>query len=138
LAQLASLPTCNWSEGFAVKVREEGKKDEKYQKVWKLVEAARKETEPDSCEAREDTGDPCEAPWWGRMTRITEALEIKDSLLYRKGILWIPEDRELIRSILESEHNSRIASHMGQDKTNELIRRHFWWPKMVERIIDYV
>jgi len=27
---------------------------------------------------------------------------------------------------------------MGQDKTIELIRRNFWWPKMKERIIDFV
>jgi len=27
---------------------------------------------------------------------------------------------------------------MGQDKTIELIRRNFWWPKMNERIVDFV
>jgi len=27
---------------------------------------------------------------------------------------------------------------MGQDKTIELIRQNFWWPKMNERIIDFV
>ena len=27
---------------------------------------------------------------------------------------------------------------MGQDKTIELIRRNFWWPKMNERIIEFV
>ena len=27
---------------------------------------------------------------------------------------------------------------MGQDKTIELIRRNFWWPRMNERIIDFV
>jgi len=27
---------------------------------------------------------------------------------------------------------------MGQDKSIELIRRNFWWPKMNERIIDFV
>jgi len=27
---------------------------------------------------------------------------------------------------------------MGQDKTIELIRRNFWWPKMNEQIIDFV
>jgi len=27
---------------------------------------------------------------------------------------------------------------MGWDKTTELIRRNFWWPKMNERIIDFV
>jgi len=27
---------------------------------------------------------------------------------------------------------------MGQDKTIELVRRNFWWPKMNERILDFV
>jgi len=39
---------------------------------------------------------------------------------------------------MESEHDTRVAGHMGQDKTIELIRRNFWWPKMNERIIDFV
>jgi len=53
-ARLASLPTCNWAEGFAAKVRETGEKDEEYQKAWKLVKAARMGTELDSREC--DTG----------------------------------------------------------------------------------
>jgi len=111
-ARLVSLPTCNWVEEFAAKVRKTGKKDEEYQKAWKLVEAAQKKTEPDSREAREDARDPRMAPRQGRKTRITEALEIKDGMLYRNGMLWILEDGELIRLILDSEHDSRIASHM--------------------------
>jgi hypothetical protein len=39
---------------------------------------------------------------------------------------------------MESEHDSKIAGHFGQDKTIELIRRNFWWPKMDETIIDYI
>ena len=105
-AWLASLPTRNWAEGFAVKVRETGKKDEEYQKVWKLVEAARKEAEPDGHEARVDTEDPREAPRQGRKARIVEALEIKDGLLYRKAVLWILWDRELIRTMLEPVQDS--------------------------------
>jgi len=51
-------------------------------------------------------------------------------------MLWVPE--ELIREIMESEHDTKVAGHMGQDKTIELIRRNFWWLKMNERIIDFV
>jgi len=40
--------------------------------------------------------------------------------------------------ILESECNTKIVGHLGQDKKIELIRRNFWWPKMNERIIDFV
>jgi len=39
---------------------------------------------------------------------------------------------------MESEHDTKVAGHMGQDKTIELIRRNFWWPKMNERITDFV
>ena len=53
-------------------------------------------------------------------------------------MLWIPEDGNLKNLILKSEHDTKIAGHMGQDKTIELIRRNFWWPKMNERIIDFV
>jgi hypothetical protein len=65
-----------------------------------------------------------------------EPLMIEDGILYRKMKLWVPKD--LIKMVLESEHDSRIAGHFGQDKTIELIRRNFWWPRMDETIIDYV
>jgi len=51
------------------------------------------------------------------------------------GIL---RDSGRIQQILESEHDSKIAGHMGQDKTIELILQNFWWRKMDEHIIDYV
>jgi len=44
----------------------------------------------------------------------------------------------LVQRIMESEHDTKVAGHMGQDKTIELIRRNFWWPKMNERIINFV
>jgi len=36
-------------------------------------------------------------------------------------MLWIPEDGNLKKMILKSEHNTKIAGHMGQDKMIELI-----------------
>jgi len=68
--------------------------------------------------------------------RKVEELENENGVLYRKNLLWVPKG--LLQRILESEHNTKVAGHMGQDKTIELIRRNFWWPKMNERIIDFV
>jgi len=51
-------------------------------------------------------------------------------------MLWVPKG--LVRQIIESEHDTKVAGHMGQDKTMELSRRNFWWPNMNERIIDFV
>jgi len=44
----------------------------------------------------------------------------------------------MIQEFIKSEHDTKVAGHMGQDKTIELIRRNFWWPKMNERIMDFV
>jgi len=59
-------------------------------------------------------------------------LKIQDELLYRKNMLGIQNDEELIQAILESEHDTKVAGHMGQDKTIELIWQNFCWPKMNE------
>ena len=36
----------------------------------------------------------------------------------------------LVTEVLESEHDSKVAGHFGQDKMIELICRNFWWPKL--------
>ena len=75
----------------------------------------------------------------GREARIGKRMiEKMDGCVYRKGMLWIPNDKNLIRQILESEHDTKVAGHMGQDKTIELIRCNFWWPRMNEQIADFV
>jgi hypothetical protein len=58
--------------------------------------------------------------------------------LYFKNRLWIPEEPSLKRQILESEHDSKVAGHMGMDKTLELVQRNFYWPAMDQEIADYV
>ena len=44
----------------------------------------------------------------------------------------------MIPTILESEHNSKVAGHFGQEKTIELVRRNFWWPGMDTDITEYI
>jgi len=73
--------------------------------------------------SKEVAAGPHETQWGGRKARMEEVLEIKDGPLYWKGILCFPEDEKLKQAILKSEHDARIASHFGQDKTTELI----WW-----------
>jgi len=115
LAQLASLPERRWTEEFLTEVRKEGKKDEAYEQARKQ-EAVTGNPSPKDRKARE---------WnW------------ENNLLYRQNLLWVPKG--LVQKVMESEHDTKVAGHMGQDKTIELIRRNFWWPKMNERIIDFV
>ena len=114
-ARMASLPARKWSEEFLADVSREGKKDGTYEQA-KKQEAAAEELSPKDRKVRE--------------------LSCENDILYRRNLLGVPSG--LIQRILESEHDTKVAGHMGQDKTIELIRRNFWRPKMNERIIDFV
>jgi len=39
--------------------------------------------------------------------------------MYRKDMLWVPKG--LVQRVMKSEHDTKVAGHMGQDKTIELI-----------------
>jgi hypothetical protein len=52
--------------------------------------------------------------------QVKEPLMIEDGILYQKMKLWVPKD--LMKMILESEHNSKIVGYFRQDKMIELIR----------------
>ena len=62
----------------------------------------------------------------------------KDGMLYRKGKIWLPRDKALKKMVFKNEHDTMFASHMGMDKTLEMINRNFYWPRMAEEIEDYV
>jgi len=114
-ARLASLQQRKWTEEFLANVRKEGKKDEAYEQAKEQEAAAEKPSPKD---------------------RKVQELSCKDNLLYLQNLLWVPKG--LVQEIMESEHDTKVAGHMGQGKTIELIRRNFWWPKMDEQIIDFV
>jgi hypothetical protein len=138
--RLSSLPTRKWMDDFVVLVKKAGEADPVYREAYRVTlgETATQGVLPELPLEQEVADGPREAPLNSREARKKDVLEIKDGLLYRKGMLWIPEDKDLINSVLESEHDTKVAGHMGQDKTIELLRRSFWWPKMDERIIDFV
>ena len=62
-------------------------------------------------------------------------MESNDILHYR-GRLYVP--KQMIPTILESEHDNKVAGHFGQEKTIELLRRNFWWRGMDTDITAYI
>ena len=70
--------------------------------------------------------------------RITTLLTYKDGMFFRKGKVWIRCAPSLRKLVMESEHDSRVAGHMGMDKTMELVDRNVYWPEMAKDIKDYV
>ena len=47
--------------------------------------------------------------------RISTLVTYKDGILFRKGKVWIPNDPGLRMKIMEAEHTSEVAGHMGMD-----------------------
>ena len=90
-----------WDKEFLAKVREEGGKDEEYRQSQDQMEkeAVLADPAPKDRKVREKT--------------------LSEGLIYQRNLLWVPKG--LVRQIIESEHDRKVAGHMGQDKTFELI-----------------
>lgn len=62
---------------------------------------------------------------------------IRDNLLYRKDkdkiLLYVPDILE--QSVIRQSHE---IGHFGSNKTIELIRRTFWFPKMKEKVENFI
>ena len=99
-ARLPSLAPVQWRKEFLDQVRTAGRNDPKYQA---------------GLQATDSKSDPTSSD--GILTQV-------DGILYRCRWLWVP--RGLVKTILESEHDSKVASHFGQDKTIELIHSNLW------------
>ncbi|XP_020266912.1 uncharacterized protein LOC109842444 [Asparagus officinalis] len=61
----------------------------------------------------------------------------EDGLLYRWTSLCILEDGDQLQWIREA-HTSRAQGHFGIQKTLLNLRRHVFWPKMLEDVTKYV
>jgi hypothetical protein len=61
-----------------------------------------------------------------------------DGLLMFHGKIYVPNDRDLRRHIIEQHHDMCIAGHTGRFKTLELVARNYWWPQMSRYIGIYI
>jgi hypothetical protein len=73
----------------------------------------------------------------GMSRNLSPGISYLHRSLYYEGQLWILDEDSLRKEILESEHDSTVARHIGQDKTLELVRQNFVWPKMDKEIREY-
>jgi len=73
-----------------------------------------------------------------RREALPNQWELEDGLLYYKGRLFVPSKEELLTEIAKGCHDSKVAGHLGQEKTIELVTRNFHWEKLSEWIKDYV
>jgi hypothetical protein len=55
-----------------------------------------------------------------------------------RGLVYIPNNKEICHKILELFHDSPAAGHPGRAKTLELVSRNYWWPQIAKYVNDFV
>ena len=106
--RICAIPLIHWRKDFLEEVRSTAHSDEQYKSGLHSL---------------------CANPSDSDYIKPSEHLTAEnDDILHYRGRLYIP--KPMINAIHESEHDSKVAGHFGQDKTIEQIRRNFCWPGM--------
>ena len=114
--RICAIPPIQWRKDFLEEVRSAAHLDEQYKSGLRSLSA-----NPSSSDC----------------IKLSEYLTVEDgNILHFRGRLYVP--KTMIPTILESEHDSKVAGHFVQDKTIELIWRNFWWPGMDSDIEKYI
>lgn len=72
---------------------------------------------------------------------VEEALqgyEVRDGVLYHKGIVEVPDDKACKFEILRSRHTSVLTGHPGRAKTLSLVQRQYKWKSMKTYVNNFV
>jgi hypothetical protein len=68
-----------------------------------------------------------------------ESLALINGLYWTKeGEMWVPDDKELRYEVFLDCHASVLAGHMGRDKTDDQVKRYFYWKRMSQDIVEFV
>jgi hypothetical protein len=76
-----------------------------------------------------------------RVRRLLNGLlewEEQDGLVYYKGKLYIPNNKELCGDIVKFCHDSPAAGHPGKHSTLELVSHLYWWPQIASFVDKYI
>jgi len=69
-------------------------------------------------------------------TTKLEDCEIIDGVLFRKGLLWVPENMHT--ELLQEIHDQPSTSHPGNRRTIDLIQRFYYWPGHRATVRQYI
>ena len=64
--------------------------------------------------------------------------EHDDGLVTWKDRIYVPKDKSLREQIIRLHHDLPSAGHPGRYKTQELITRNYWWPRIQSDVQKYI
>ena len=69
---------------------------------------------------------------------MVQALDKQDGVVYKKGRIYIPNNKKIRKEILKENDDSVDVGHPGQQKMLELLKRTYWWPGLKEDVKKYI
>ena len=62
---------------------------------------------------------------------------VKQGVLYKDDALWVPEDERLLARLIGEAHDPPASGHPGVHRTMDLLRRHYYWPRMRDAVVRF-
>ena len=69
---------------------------------------------------------------------MTPGYQQKNGKIYINDRLYVPQDKEQQEQTIATCHDGPLEGHPGIKKTQELVKRQFWWLQMNKDIAEYV
>jgi len=69
-------------------------------------------------------------------TNTNKDYELIDNVLYCKNRIYVP--KEMTTPVIERYHSSAAAGHFNSAKTEELIKRFYYWPNMTKDVENFI
>ena len=61
-----------------------------------------------------------------------------DGFIYYHNAIYVPRNKELRDKIIGLHHNSHLLGHPGENRTQEIIERNYWWPRLGNQVTEYI
>ena len=73
-----------------------------------------------------------------RVGKETEFTMKEDGFLYYRDKVYVPNDDELKKSILEEAHSGSFSMHPGSTKMYKDLKTSYWWSGMKRDVLEFV
>ena len=73
-----------------------------------------------------------------RKASLFSNFSMENGWLKQKDKIIVPSARELHTKVLQENHDSPCARHIGFDKIVHFLRQTFWWPHLNKDVCKYV
>ncbi len=69
---------------------------------------------------------------------LSDCTWVNSRLMYQQSRIWVPDDENTRRVIIQSCHNPVLIGHPGNAETYRRVSEQYYWPKMIQDVKRYI